>query len=49
MPEFTLTLHAESVMMERGIPVEWVGRVLASPTRLVLSEHCTLSSRYGLL
>jgi hypothetical protein len=34
MPEFTLTLHAESVMMERGIPTEWVRRILAKPTRL---------------
>jgi len=32
-PEYELTAHAKTVLQERGIQLEWLERVLASPER----------------
>jgi uncharacterized protein DUF4258 len=34
MQNFTLSAHAEVVMAERAIILEWVGRVLRNPERM---------------
>ena len=39
MKTFVLTAHAATVMAERAIPLEWVARVLAAPTRI--DTHAT--------
>ncbi len=33
-PSYVLTAHAAKVITERGIPLAWVERVLASPARV---------------
>jgi hypothetical protein len=32
-PEYELTAHAKTVLEERGIQLDWLARVLASPER----------------
>ena len=33
VPAYELTAHARTVLSERGIPIEWMERVLANPQR----------------
>ncbi len=38
MLKFTLSAHAQTVIAERSIDPEWIGRVLAKPERIANDE-----------
>jgi hypothetical protein len=39
MPKFILSAHAETVIAERGIDLQWIDRVLANPERTEKSRN----------